>query len=144
MSFLDEVKADLEALGAKIESAVGTVATDALSDAETFVKSLAQSIETNGGAVLVSAAEAAVAAAETAGGSPAVKFAAAFTSVVSTLKTQGLPVLENAINGAIEAALANQRALDAAQAVPAPEPSPTVTPTPAPIPTEAPTSGYGA
>ena len=71
-----------------------------------FVSALAENIEKNGGKVLRDAALDAVAAAENAGGSGSDKFSAALESVISTLEAQGIPVVLNAVRGAIEAAVA--------------------------------------
>lgn len=83
--------------------------SDAEKDTVTFIESLVDSIAANGGAVLISAATGAVAAAEATGGTAATKLAAAVASVTSTLTTQGIPVVQNAINGAIEAAVAQMK-----------------------------------
>lgn len=80
------------------------------------VSFLAHSIEQNGGAVLMSAAAAGVAAAESTGGNGKDKFAAAQAAVISALETAGIPVVLNAVNGAIEAAVAQHRANVAAAA----------------------------
>lgn len=95
MSFFDNLWGIIQNLFANISSAVlvGTA-------------QLLHSIEQNGGAVLVSAAAAAVAAAETQGGSGSDKFEAAKAAVISTLTSQGIPVVTNAVHGAIEAAVA--------------------------------------
>jgi hypothetical protein len=105
-----------------IENSVKSLFTEAESEAMVFLDALAASIEANGGAVLRAAAVNAVAAAEAVGGSATVKLAAATTSIIATLTSQGIPVVENAVNGAIEAAVA---ALPANVAVsPAPAPTP--------------------
>jgi hypothetical protein len=75
-----------------------------------FFDALAHSIEQNGGQVLRDAAIAAVRAAEATGGSGDQKFAAALAQVVITLETEGLPVVINAVKGAIEAAVAVMKA----------------------------------
>lgn len=75
-----------------------------------FVHPLLLSIKENGGKVLIDAAIAAVAAAETSGGDGNAKMAAAEASVVETLTKEGIPVVKNAIRGAIEAAVASLRA----------------------------------
>ena len=75
-----------------------------------FLEGAAKSIVANGGPVLINAAVAAVTAAETTGGTGAQKLQAATGAVVSTLKSQGLPVMQNAINAAIEGAVANLKA----------------------------------
>lgn len=71
-----------------------------------FFSALAENIEKNGGKVLQNAALAAVEAAESAGGSGSDKFAAALASVMDDLEEQGIPVVLNAVRGAIEAAVA--------------------------------------
>jgi len=75
-----------------------------------FMGDLMTSIAENGGAVLVQAATDAVAAAEAKGGTGAEKLAAAQAAVVADLTSKGIPVVLNAINGAIEAAVAKLRA----------------------------------
>ena len=75
-----------------------------------FIHALLTSITQNGGKILIDAATAAVKAAETAGGSGGDKFKAAFTAVVAILEAESLPVVQMAINGAIEAAVANLKA----------------------------------
>lgn len=75
-----------------------------------FLEGAAKSIIANGGPVLINTAVAAVAAAETAGGTGSQKLQAATAAVVSTLKSRGLPVVQNAINSAIEGAVANLKA----------------------------------
>jgi len=75
-----------------------------------FVSALAENIEKNGGQVLRDAALAAVKAAEANGGSGSDKFNAALESVISTLEQQGIPVVINAVRGAIEAAVAQIKA----------------------------------
>ncbi len=75
-----------------------------------FVSPLAHAIAVNGGIVLAQAAEEAVLAAETAGGDSSTKLAAARAAVISTLESKGIPVVLNAINGAIEAAVAKLKA----------------------------------
>lgn len=84
-----------------------------------FISPLAQSIAQNGGPVLVAAAEQEVLAAEQAGEAAIAagntmageeKFAQAQTNVVATLKAQGIPVVMNAVNGAIESAVAGMQA----------------------------------
>lgn len=76
----------------------------------TFLMALEQQIEASGGKVLQDAAANAVAAAEAAGGSGEDKFKAAFEAVVATLTAEGIPVIVNAVKGAIEAAVANMKA----------------------------------
>lgn len=78
-----------------------------------FVSALAASIEKNGGSLLQKAALAAVKAAEDAGGSGSDKFDAAFDQVVEVLKNEGIPIVINAINGAIEAAVAEIKSEEA-------------------------------
>lgn len=74
-----------------------------------FMESLAHSIEANGGSVLRDAAMAAVQAAEQTGGSGEDKAKAALASVIGVLEAQGLPVVINAIKGAIEASVAQMK-----------------------------------
>lgn len=71
-----------------------------------FLLAGAKAIAASGGALLTDAATAAVKAAENAGGSGTEKYEAAFAAVVGTLEDAGQPVVENAVNLAIEAALA--------------------------------------
>lgn len=92
MSFWTEVEAWFTKVGGEVAS---------------FVSNLAQTIAKNGGPVLVQAAIAAVAAAEATGKTGAEKKADAVAAVTSVLKTQGIPVVLNAVNSAIEAAVAN-------------------------------------
>lgn len=74
-----------------------------------FVKPLAKEIAANGGMVLLMAAQEAVLAAETAGGSGSDKFKAAQEALIEKLKADGIPIVLNAINGAIEAAVAKMK-----------------------------------
>src|SRR4051812_46413286 len=76
-------------------------------EALVFYHAVISSAEANGGKLLRDAATAAVSAAEVTGGSGQDKFNAALASVVSTLSTAGIPIVKNAVNGAIEAAVAN-------------------------------------
>jgi hypothetical protein len=76
-------------------------------------------IESNGGKILTDAAVAAVTAAEATGGSGQTKAAAAFASVSAVLVSEGIPVVKNAVNLAIETAVANMNASKAATATPA-------------------------
>lgn len=76
-----------------------------------FYEALEESIEANGGKVLRDAAIAAVAAAESKGGSGEDKFNYAVAAVVAVLTTEGLPILKNAIHGAVEVAVANLKAV---------------------------------
>lgn len=71
-----------------------------------FFDALSSSIEKNGGQILRDAALAAVQAAETTGGTGDVKFAAALAAVIATLEKEGIPVVLNAVRGAIEGAVA--------------------------------------
>lgn len=70
------------------------------------LKPIARQIARSGGMALVTAAQAAVAAAESQGGSGEEKFKAAQKAVVASLEAQSIPIVINAINGAIEAAVA--------------------------------------
>jgi hypothetical protein len=71
-----------------------------------FISPLAASIARNGGPVLLEIAQAAVLAAETTGGSGSDKLKAAQEAVVAGLKAKEIPIVMNAVNGAIEAAVA--------------------------------------
>lgn len=94
----------------KFLDAVQHLLDDVEKNVLSFFDSLATSIASNGGAVLLSAALKAVEAAETTGGTGQEKFEAAKASVIATLKEQGLPIIMNAVHGAIEAAVAQQKA----------------------------------
>jgi hypothetical protein len=74
-----------------------------------FVKPLAKEIAANGGMVLLNAAHDAVLAAEAVGGSGGDKFKAAQEALIAKVQAEGLPVVLNAINGAIEAAVAKMK-----------------------------------
>lgn len=71
-----------------------------------FSSSLIHSIAQNGGDILIQAAKTAVDAAEAAGGSGSEKREAAKASIIESLKANGIPLVMNSINGAIEAAVA--------------------------------------
>lgn len=71
-----------------------------------FYKAAINSVEASGGQVLKDAATSAVTAAEAAGGTGNEKFTAAFNAVEAELKTAGVAVVVNAINIAIESAVA--------------------------------------
>lgn len=93
-----------------------------------FMSPLATQIAKAGGTILTDAATAEVAAAEQAaaesGGDLKTgeqKFVAAQAGVVKTLTTQGIPVVMNAVNGAIEMAVANLNATKAQAAQPDPQ-----------------------
>lgn len=73
---------------------------------EAFFQSLAENIAKNGGQILISAAVSAVAAAESKGGSGKEKLGFAQDAVVAVLASRGIPIVWNAVNGAIEAAVA--------------------------------------
>lgn len=75
-----------------------------------FLAALEVSIEANGGKILRDASASAVVAAEAAGGTGEEKAKAAFEAVVGVLTTEGLPIVINAVKGAIEAAVANMKA----------------------------------
>jgi hypothetical protein len=70
------------------------------------LKPLGRQIAIAGGMALVDAARQAVRAAEETGGSGREKFDAAQKAIIVSLEAQGLPIVINAINGAIEAAVA--------------------------------------
>lgn len=71
-----------------------------------FLSPLAREIAASGGKLLLQAAAEAVLAAEHQGGSGADKFKAARTSVIATLEKNGIPIVLNAVHGAIEGAVA--------------------------------------
>lgn len=75
-----------------------------------LLSAMGKSIAANGGPVLVQAAEDAVLAAETTGGDASAKLAAAQAAVIADLQKNGIPVVMNAVNGAIEAAVAGMKA----------------------------------
>ena len=95
MSFFSSLKAAAESWFLK--SSAETVA---------FLKPMAAQIVASGGQLLINAAIEAVTTAETTGGTGAQKFAAAKTQVLSTLTSGGIAIAENAVNSAIEAAVA--------------------------------------
>ena len=72
-----------------------------------FLEPLAESIAKNGGPVLLDIVQNAVLTAEKTGGSGSDKLAAAKSLIETQLKKEGLPIVWNAINGAIEAVVAN-------------------------------------
>lgn len=76
----------------------------------TFLSALGADIEKAGGDFLIQTALDAVRIAEDKGGSGADKFSAALSYVKSTLKSKGLPIVVHAVNGAIEAAVAQIKA----------------------------------
>ena len=97
---------------------------------------LARQIVAGGGVILINAAMDAVLAAEQTSGNGAAKFAAAKASVEGTLKAQGIPLIENAVNGAIESAVAALRESQAAaQPAGALAPAPVTPPTPSAVTT---------
>lgn len=75
-----------------------------------FFGSLEKQILAGGGQLLTAAAAKAVAAAETTGGTGAAKFAAAIAAVKTELTGQGVSLVENAIQGAVLAAVASMQA----------------------------------
>jgi hypothetical protein len=78
--------------------------------ATNFVHALAQDIETSGGELLRNLATAGVQAAEIAGGTGSDKFSNALTYVKAALKNEGQKFVENAVQGAILAAVASLHA----------------------------------
>lgn len=102
-------------IGNKIVALLMGLGSDVLAAVEAF----ASVIVAGGGSVLVASASDAVAAAEATGGTGAVKLAAAQAAVVADLTSKGVPVVTNAVNAAIEAAVAQMKA-NAAPAVVAP------------------------
>lgn len=75
-----------------------------------FMEPLAREIAANGGKLLLSIALEAVMEAEKKGGTGREKFDAARELAETRLKAQGLPIVINALNGAIEAAVARIKA----------------------------------
>ena len=71
-----------------------------------FLDPLARVIALNGGKALIAAAEKAVLAAEGTVGTGPEKFEAARKAVLRDLRNAGIPAVENAVRGAIEAAVA--------------------------------------
>lgn len=81
-----------------------------LSAIVTALTPLAKSIAKGGGQVLLDAAKAAVSNVDLADLSNEQKFAQAKASVIDVLKKEGIPLITNAINGAIENAVAELHA----------------------------------
>lgn len=71
---------------------------------------LVKSVADNGGQLLLDAADEAVRAAEAAGGTGFEKYDAAFDAIGAKLASEGVAVVGNAVNGAIEAAVAKLKA----------------------------------
>lgn len=103
MSEFDDFMAKVEAFFADLFTAAGKLAI-------TFLSSLAKEMVASGGALLQDAAKSAVLAAETQGGSGKDKFNAAYDAVVGTLENAGVPVIVNAVQGAIIGAVAEMNA----------------------------------
>lgn len=76
----------------------------------TFILAGVRALEAGGGQLLVSAADAAVVAAESSKGSGTEKFDQAVEAVKGTLQSQGLAVLENAVRLGVEASVARLKA----------------------------------
>lgn len=104
----------METIIAKAWADIKGYFSEAEHEAVLFAAALVDSIFASGGALLVSAATDAVNAAEAAGGSNTDKFAAAFNAVKTDLESKGIPLVINAVSGAIEAAVANLRASETA------------------------------
>ena len=90
----------------KISEYLKSFFTEAEKIALTFLSAAAKSIASSGGALLTSAALVAVKAAQESGGTNDEKFQAAFDAVKDTLASEGIIAGTNAINVAIEAAVA--------------------------------------
>lgn len=75
-----------------------------------FTNSLFKLIVESGGELLTDIVTAAVKEVEVAGGSGKWKFNTAYDKIVAALTERGLPIIGNAISGAIEAAVANLKA----------------------------------
>lgn len=106
-------------LWADITTAYHEAVTDLTAFLNGFFASAISQVANAGGQVLVNAATAAVTAAENTGGSGAAKFNAAVASVKTVLTSQGIPVVENAVQSAVLAGVANLQAAQAAGTVPA-------------------------
>lgn len=78
-------------------------------DVMDFIKPLAKEIAKSGGKMLLEIAKEAVLAAEASGGSGGDKFKAAQSTIIAQLNEKGIPIVTNAINGAIEAAVASMK-----------------------------------
>lgn len=78
-------------------------------DVMEFTKPLAKEIAKNGGKLLIEAAKDAVIAAQASGGSNSEKFKMAQTSIIETMKAKGIDAALNAVNGAIENAVAGMK-----------------------------------
>ena len=89
---------------------IGKVFSKVEEHAAIFADSVVRSIAENGGPVLIAAAIAAVKAAEAQGGSGKDKLLVAQATIIGALKTAGIPIVMNAVNAAIEAAVANLKA----------------------------------
>lgn len=76
---------------------------------ENILTALAQSIAENGGRILIAAAKEAVESAENTQGTGEDKRKAAIAAIIHVLESQGIPIAMNAINGAIEAAVAQEK-----------------------------------
>ena len=103
----------------KIETFLTGILTSAESDIMAFLMGVAKAIESSGGQALILAATTAVQAAEAQGGTGAEKLAAAKDSVTQSLTSQGIVVIEGAVNAGIEAAVAQMKANQAAAMPPA-------------------------
>lgn len=71
-----------------------------------FLSPLAAQIARNGGKLLLEAATQAVIAAEASGGSGEDKFKLAKKIVITRLEANGIPIVLNAVHGALEGAVA--------------------------------------
>jgi hypothetical protein len=79
---------------------------DVLPVAQAFIQALVSSISANGGNLLIQAATEAATTALAAGGSASDILTTAITSARSTLEAGGVAVVEEALTGAVSAALA--------------------------------------
>jgi hypothetical protein len=108
-------------LGAEIFGLLSGLGSDTLAAVKAFISI----IIAGGGSVLVQSATDAVAAAEAAGGTGSQKLAAAQAAVTADLTSKGIVVLQNGVNAAIEAAVAQMKANQAPpSAVPTASPAP--------------------
>lgn len=95
----NELAADAKIIFSDAEKATLAFFDTLITQAETALPQTLKDIITN-----------AVHAAETTGGNGSDKFAAAWAAVVETATNEGLPVIENIIRAAIEAAVATLKA----------------------------------
>lgn len=89
---------------------------DVLPVAQAFIKSLVSSLVSNGGNLLITTAQAAVSEAVQTGGDAGTVLNNAVSSAKNTLATSGVSVVEEAVVGAVAAALAQVKSEQASAA----------------------------